>query len=78
MAAPGRRTADVSSSSPSPSPAAPSTGRRLLRTQTVANLGESIFDSEVVPSSLVEIAPILRVANEVEVENPRVAYLCKL
>lgn len=51
--------------------------RRILRTQTAGNLGEAIFDSEIVPSSLVDIAPILRVANEVEQEDRRVAYLCE-
>ena len=29
------------------------------------------------PSSLVPIVPILRAANAIEDENPRVAYLCQ-
>eukprot|EP00252_Welwitschia_mirabilis_P000809 TRINITY_DN1078_c0_g2_i1.p1 TRINITY_DN1078_c0_g2~~TRINITY_DN1078_c0_g2_i1.p1 ORF type:complete len:1946 (+),score=300.86 TRINITY_DN1078_c0_g2_i1:262-6099(+) len=51
--------------------------RRLSRTQTMGNLSEDAIDSEVVPSSLLSIAPILRVANEIENEYPRVAYLCR-
>ncbi|KAI9104237.1 hypothetical protein K1719_023073 [Acacia pycnantha] len=50
--------------------------KRILRTQKDGNLGlDPILDNEVVPSSLVEITPILLVANEIESSNPRVSYL---
>ena len=52
--------------------------RRIQRTLTTSSHGAfSEMDSEVVPSSLAGIAHILRVANEIEDEKPRVAYLCK-
>jgi hypothetical protein len=36
------------------------------------------FDSEKLPPTLVsDIRPFLRVANQIEAESPRVAYLCK-
>jgi callose synthase len=43
----------------------------------MTNIPETAIDSEVVPSSLRDIPAILRVANEIEPEWPRVAYLCR-
>lgn len=37
---------------------------------------EIVEESELVPTSLATVVPILRAANEIEEENPRVAYLC--
>lgn len=69
----------ASSSGTGGPPRAPS--KRINRAQTMfvdmQNEDSSTIDSELVPSSLAVIAPILRVANEIERENPRVAYLCK-
>ncbi|WOL08654.1 callose synthase 5-like [Canna indica] len=44
---------------------------------TLATFSMEVFDNEVVPSSLAPIAPILRVAAEIDAERPRVAYLCR-
>lgn len=41
-----------------------------------SNIGNSVVDSDMVPSSLPSIALILRVANEIQDDNPRVAHLC--
>nr|KYP52240.1 Callose synthase 7 [Cajanus cajan] len=57
-----------------------SQSKRMLRAPTrsvdLAN-EESVVDSEMVPSSLAVLVPILRAALEIEEENPRVAYLCR-
>lgn len=50
--------------------------KRLSRTLTAGTF-QDVMDPEVVPSSLAAIAPILRVANEIEDMAPRVAYLCR-
>jgi callose synthase len=54
--------------------------KRMIRapTRTVELPNEeNIMDSEIVPSSLAVLVPILRAAIEIEGENPRVAYLCE-
>ncbi|MED6147901.1 hypothetical protein PIB30_048219 [Stylosanthes scabra] len=43
--------------------------------QTAGKIALGTFDSEVLPSSLVEIAPILRVANEVQEISPRADFM---
>ncbi|XP_075655314.1 callose synthase 5 [Castanea sativa] len=51
--------------------------RRPSRSAAMTTFSTEVFDNEVVPSSLASIAPILRVATEIETERPRVAYLCR-
>lgn len=50
--------------------------RRPSRSAATTTFSMEVFDNEVVPSSLQSIAPILRVASEIQNERPRVAYLC--
>ncbi|KAI4306004.1 hypothetical protein L6164_029323 [Bauhinia variegata] len=59
-------------------PRQPSRRMSRMPTRTVELPNEeNAVDSEIVPSSLAVIVPILRAANEIEDENPRVAYLCR-
>ncbi|KAL8034672.1 hypothetical protein ABFX02_12G044200 [Erythranthe guttata] len=51
--------------------------RRPSRSAAMTTFSMEVFDNEVVPSSLQSIAPILRVAKEIQNERPRVAYLCR-
>ncbi|KAL2498594.1 Callose synthase 5 [Abeliophyllum distichum] len=51
--------------------------RRPSRSAATTTFSMEVFDNEVVPSSLHSIAPILRVAREIQNERPRIAYLCR-
>lgn len=59
-----------------------SMSRKMTRAGTMMiehpNEDERPIDSELVPSSLASIAPILRVANDIDQDNARVAYLCMI
>ncbi|KAF9617600.1 hypothetical protein IFM89_037663 [Coptis chinensis] len=59
-------------------PAAGALSRRQSRNAAATtSFSLEVFDNEVVPPTLATIAPILRVAKEIESEHPRVAYLCR-
>ncbi|CAA6665355.1 unnamed protein product [Spirodela intermedia] len=57
-----------------------SLSRKITRLPTMIDAPEDDVagaDSEFIPSSLSSTAPILRVANELEEEYPRIAYFCR-
>lgn len=57
---------------------APASQAELMRRSSRGTaFSTEVFDNEVVPASLQSIAPVLRVAAEIENERPRVAFLCK-
>ncbi|XP_073110666.1 putative callose synthase 8 isoform X2 [Elaeis guineensis] len=63
---------------PSHRPIRPSSTRCLWRPSRDPDYVPEPFDSEKLPSTLLtEIRPFLRVANQIESESPRVAYLCR-
>ncbi|XXG90536.1 hypothetical protein AAC387_Pa12g2277 [Persea americana] len=55
--------------------------RRVSRQPTMEAKEKEILEpidiAQMVPSSLAPIVPILRVANDLEPSNPRIAYLCR-
>uniref|UniRef100_A0A0E0G496 1,3-beta-glucan synthase n=1 Tax=Oryza nivara TaxID=4536 RepID=A0A0E0G496_ORYNI len=61
-----------------PPPAASAASSGAGDAAAVAAAAANQFDSEKLPQTLVsEIRPFLRVANQIEHESPRVAYLCR-
>ncbi|KAL2322506.1 hypothetical protein Fmac_026885 [Flemingia macrophylla] len=51
--------------------------KRLVRNIEHFRDEEDVVDIEIVPSSLAVVVPILRAAQAIEKENPRVAFLCR-
>uniref|UniRef100_A0A0E0JXY6 1,3-beta-glucan synthase n=1 Tax=Oryza punctata TaxID=4537 RepID=A0A0E0JXY6_ORYPU len=63
---------------PPPLPPPPAAAASSSAGDAVAAAAANQFDSEKLPQTLVsEIRPFLRVANQIEHESPRVAYLCR-
>ncbi|GJY10055.1 sucrose nonfermenting 4-like protein, partial [Tanacetum coccineum] len=50
---------------------------RSKERRTTTTFSMEVFDNELVPSSVPQIAPIIRVANEFQSRRPRVAFLCR-